>query len=549
MESFLSRYKNALALIVVLLAQVVGLAIQARRPVPNAPDGQGVRLIRYWVTSIIAPPERLLHATGAGIRGLWFGYLDLVHVREQNRQLQTEVDRLRLEQAGLAEDAKQGQRLQGLLGFREHYIYKTVPAQVVGASGAEESHIIIIDKGSKDGIQQDMPVITADGIVGKIREVFPHSSHVLEISDLTSGAGVILQATRIRGVLRGSVWGQPQIVNVSPDDRIKPGEAVVTSGGDAIFPRGLPVGTVERSIPDPDGTLVDILIHPAANLARLEEVLVITGMGSEPPAQTRQDIASSEVEKELQKASDILAERLPSRVDPNAPPEKIDDLAGASADGDVARPIRPPAALHADAFTPGGTPPAAQLTPGARAGRVLSGEGLPTPAPARRATPAAAASAASQETAVPKTEGSGTLASDAAASRTDIPKPEEKKPELVHDYSGATPPQYNHPESAAPKSAPANPSTTPSAPANVPQKRTIIVDGPDRPVQQPRKPPATAHPDTATPPSATRPSATPPSANRNNTSGSAPPRRATPPSPGTPQPRAPQQSTPPQGGN
>ncbi len=77
MESFLSRYKNALVLIIVLLAQVVGLAVQVRRPAADgSPDAEGVRLIRYWVISVIAPPERLLHLGGGGIRGLWNNYLD-----------------------------------------------------------------------------------------------------------------------------------------------------------------------------------------------------------------------------------------------------------------------------------------------------------------------------------------------------------------------------------------------------------------------------------------------------------------------------------------
>ncbi len=165
-----------------------------------------------------------------------------VHVRQQNKNLQSQLDALRLEEASLAEDARQGQRLQALLGFREKYIYKTVAAQVIGTSGTEQSHVLFIDKGSKDGIAADMAVITPDGIVGKTRDVFDHTSQVLEISDATSGAGVIMVNTRIQGVLHGNSWGQPQIVNLSPDDRIKPGEPVVTSGGDSIFPRGLPVG-------------------------------------------------------------------------------------------------------------------------------------------------------------------------------------------------------------------------------------------------------------------------------------------------------------------
>ena len=97
-----------------------------------------------------------------------------------------------------------------------------------------------------------MAVITADGIVGKVRDVFPHTAQVLAINDQTSGAGVILETTRIRGILRGNAAGQPEIVGVMADNRIKPGEKVLTAGGDQIFPRGLPVGVVEKVVPDPD---------------------------------------------------------------------------------------------------------------------------------------------------------------------------------------------------------------------------------------------------------------------------------------------------------
>src|SRR5882762_2070209 len=107
MESFFSRYRNALVLIAVLLAQVIGLAVQARRPSPDAADSVSVSLIRYWVVSVITPPERWVHAIGDGIGGIWSNYVNLVHVKQQNRDLQMEMDRLRLEQASLAEDARQ----------------------------------------------------------------------------------------------------------------------------------------------------------------------------------------------------------------------------------------------------------------------------------------------------------------------------------------------------------------------------------------------------------------------------------------------------------
>jgi rod shape-determining protein MreC len=395
MESFFSRYRNALVLIAVLVAQVIGLAVQVRRTDPEAPDKGGVRLIRSWVVNAVTPPEKAFHWVGQSIRGVWSNYIDLLHVRRQNQDLKSELDRLRLEQDSLAEDARQGQRLQALLDFKEKYIYKTVAAQVIGASGTEQSHVLLIDKGSQDGIKPDMPVITPDGIVGKTRDVFRHTSQVLEISDATSGAGVILEKTRIRGVLRGDSWGQPEIVNVSPDERIQKGESVLTSGGDAIYPRGLAVGVVDRVVPQPEGTLVNVLVKTAANLARLEEVLVITDTGAQMPAEMQQDLSDAE-----QKASDVLAERLPSRTDPNAPPDQQQDKPPAGADADVLPPVRPPQPVHPDRFSPSDTPPASDLTPGQRIAGAASGQGSsPTARPAADATSESPQSAGSHATA------------------------------------------------------------------------------------------------------------------------------------------------------
>src|SRR5271170_7183678 len=397
MESFFSRYKNALVLIVVLVAQLLALAVQVKRPAPNSPDQEGVSLIRYVVVSVVTPPERWVHNVGSWIGGLWSGYLDLVHVRQEDATLKTEIERLRLEQASLAEDAKQGQRLQHLLDFKEHYIYKTLPAQVIGTSGTDQSKTLFIDKGARDGLAADMPVVTADGIVGKLKDVFDHKSQVLMISDRTSGVGVTMETTRTRGILKGSPFGELRVINVSADERIKPGDRIVTSGGDQIFPRGMPVGTVDHVVPDPDrDPWVDVVIQPAANLDRLEEVLVITNEGETAPAQAAKDLAESEAEgaAEQKRASDVLSERLPGRLDAKAPAETNPDTSAENS-GENVRLMTPPKPVRPDQYSPDATPPSTGMTPGQRREPVLQGteDIVAPPKKPAAATPASATTA------------------------------------------------------------------------------------------------------------------------------------------------------------
>jgi rod shape-determining protein MreC len=379
MESFFVRYRNLLVLLAILLAQIIGLAVQVRRTASgrntlDVPDEPSVRLIRLWADAVVTPPEQLFHAANMGAERLWVDYLDLRQVREQNRDLQKTIDRLRLEQAALLEDARQGQRLQSLLDFQEKYIYKTVAAQAIGSSGSDSSRVFYIDKGSAEGLDRDMAVMTADGIVGKVREVYPHSAQVLAINDQTSGAGVILETTRVRGILRGNANGRLQIVGLLADQRIQSGEKVLTAGGDLIFPRGLPVGVVEKVVPDPDrDSFIDVIVKPAAHLDRLDEVLVITATEPRFSPEQQQDLATSEtlkgaeVEaiKQQQKASQIMAERLPGLTDPNAPPTP----APSTQPGETpAAPAAPPApkllpARHPDRFTPGAVPSPAEGSP------------------------------------------------------------------------------------------------------------------------------------------------------------------------------------------
>ena len=279
MENIVVRYRNVTILVAVLFAQVLGLAVQVQRSSEN----QSTRLIRVWALDLVTPLEKAMVGLQTGTAGVWHNYLYLRGVRQENRNLKGEIQRLRLEQVRMQEDAEQARRLQLLLGFKEQFISRTVAAQVIGSSGSQQSRSIYIDKGTLDGVDRDMAVITADGVVGKVLRVFNSTSQVLLIDDQTSGVGTILENSRLQGVLRGTSGGDIVLEKVMNDEHVTVGEKVLTSGGDQIFPKGLLVGRVGSSIRGPESFL-RIQVLPAADLSRLEEVLVITKNEEKEPS-------------------------------------------------------------------------------------------------------------------------------------------------------------------------------------------------------------------------------------------------------------------------
>ena len=366
MESVLSRYKNLIVLVVILFAQVLGLAVQVKRTT----DTESSRLIRIWAITAVTPFERAFNRVQMGTWNLWHNYFYLRGVRAENRELKAQLEQLRIEQVRLSEDAEQARRLQVLLGFKEQYIQKTMPAQVIGSSGSEQSRSVFIDKGERNGLKPDMAVITSDGIVGKVLKVFHSTSQVLLIDDQSSGVGGILEKSRLQGIVRGTPSGTVVLERVMSDEQVQTGERVLTSGGDRIFPKGLPIGTVIKVSPGQE-LFLNIRLHPAANLAKLEEVLVVTQV----------------VEKEATpsesgpvRAVDILAQRLPSvpdkpAVDPNSPAKPAEGADGSAtkpeAGGSTAPRPKPDSAKPGDT----GAPRIAETTGAPRAAAPKSSTG------------------------------------------------------------------------------------------------------------------------------------------------------------------------------
>src|SRR5271155_2233805 len=261
------RQRPLFLLAALVLAQVLLLAFQIKRD-------HDVRLIRYWAAAIVMPFERGGTDAVSHTGGVWSDYISLRGTRAENARLRSELDQLRLRNRELEGQASEAQRLSTLLNFRDaHVEVQMLAAQVIGASADPSSHTLFLNRGDRDHVRRNQAVITPDGIVGKIVEVFPATSQVLLINDKDSGAGALLADTRTHGVVKGSGDPDPRLDYVVNDEPVHAGEMILTSGEDRIFPKDLLIGTV--SIANPGNPFQVIHVHPAARLDRLEDVLIL----------------------------------------------------------------------------------------------------------------------------------------------------------------------------------------------------------------------------------------------------------------------------------
>jgi rod shape-determining protein MreC len=266
MESLLNRYRNITVLLLVILAQLVLLAIQVK----NDAD---VPLIRVWTVTAVTPFARLVEGLRGGGSGFLHNYVLLHDTSAENRRLQTEVDRLKLDNIFLKNELNRADRAKALEVFQQHTASKMVAATIFMVGAVSNSKVVYVDRGTLSGVQRGMGVVTPDGIVGKVIAAYPTASEVLLVTDADFAAGVISQKNQAHGTLKGQGTPMCKIDYVAFEDNIEPGEMLFTSGDDRIFPRGFPVGVVKAV--RPAQPFKEILVEPSGLQRGLEDVLIV----------------------------------------------------------------------------------------------------------------------------------------------------------------------------------------------------------------------------------------------------------------------------------
>lgn len=266
MESFLARFRHITVLLLLLMAQLLLLAYQVK-------TNQEVRLIRIWAVTAVTPLARAVESISTYWSNVITTLLRQREVLGENERLKAELSKLRIENQYLQGELATADRAKALLAFAQTIPSKTTAARIIGSGTGSNARVVYLDRGSTDGIQRNMAVITASGIVGKVSSAYPTASLVTLVTQQGSVAGVVSQVSRVQGILRGTGSDICNLEYVRNPFALQDKEWIYTSGEDRVFPKGFPVGQVR--ITRKSNTEFEFKVQPVA-LDHLEEVLIVT---------------------------------------------------------------------------------------------------------------------------------------------------------------------------------------------------------------------------------------------------------------------------------
>ncbi|MEW6208691.1 MAG: rod shape-determining protein MreC [Acidobacteriota bacterium] len=252
-----------------LLAQIVLMSASARDP----QSGQSV--LRTWIMTPLSFVANRADRVYSAVSGWIASYTALRGVREENARLREQVERLTAERNEAQERATRLDLIERDLGLNSRSSYPSIAANVVSRDLSLWSRRLTIDRGTLDGVRKDMPVVTNSGIVGRVVGVGPNWAQVQVITDKLAGAGAMLQRSRAMGEMRGLGTDRCELKSISTAQEVQTGEAIITTGLDRIYPKGLLIGTVEQVESDPNAPSLRIIIAPSARVDRVEHVLVL----------------------------------------------------------------------------------------------------------------------------------------------------------------------------------------------------------------------------------------------------------------------------------
>lgn len=265
--------KKVVILLLALITVVVlaGASLKGKYQFPIA---------ERMVTTVIAPISSVMTNVGYRLRKSMLFVGNFFALHKDNQQLRTEKQQLQEKLVRMEEIEAENVRLRDVLSYQNRVPqYKIVTAAVIARDPAGWMDMIMIDRGSAEGISKDMPVVTHQGLVGNVVQVFSHAAKVQLVLSPRSSVGGLVQRnkSRIAAIIVGNGTKplSPRMINLARDADIVKDDVIITSGFGGIYPKGILIGQVKDVIEEEGGLLKYAVLKPAVDFDRLEEVMVI----------------------------------------------------------------------------------------------------------------------------------------------------------------------------------------------------------------------------------------------------------------------------------
>lgn len=270
MLAFLRRNQIFFSSCFCLLLSLYILTASARGQIKNEPIGA----LLMW---ILRPLQIAGQGTANWIKGFRDNYDTLAGFRSENERLRKRLHMFEIERQRLLEAEATNRRLQQLLDFRSELPAGAITASIIAASATSWFQSCVLNKGSADGVRKGMGVVTPLGVIGKVVAVTGRTAKVILLTDPNSGIDVLVQRTRSRGIVSGSLESGTVLKYIKRSEDVQEGDRLVTSGLDSVFPKGMLAGTVIKVRKQSRGLFQTVEVLPAVQAALVEEVLVVSG--------------------------------------------------------------------------------------------------------------------------------------------------------------------------------------------------------------------------------------------------------------------------------
>ncbi len=237
--------------------------------------------VRTFVQTIISPLQSALTNTANEVTGQFEETANLRALQTRNVELETLANSLMVENARLREIERENELLRQLLNYTHNnpqFTYETtaIKGRSVGFDPSNLLYYVYVDVGARDGVAKDMPVITDRGLVGRVTAVGLNSAQVLMLIDPASAVNAIIQNSRVTGLIRGHIDGTLTMERIPPNEKINPGDIVLTSGLGGNFPDKLVIGQVTEVLQRDQDMFQTARIRPTVDFGKLETMLILT---------------------------------------------------------------------------------------------------------------------------------------------------------------------------------------------------------------------------------------------------------------------------------